>query len=186
MKVRVIGTNYLRSTPPILTVGALIYGALASNCVILWYGLLAVLFNALNLGIKRFLATPASTHHWMQRPTPCPADGCGEFVGNAGIGDDTVGMPSGHAQFVGMFATFFSLFLLLAPAKLGFRGSYPAAVALAGLCWLLALLVMLQRLGWGTSPACHTPLQVASGFVLGVVLGAFSYVAVKSCAGASS
>ena len=172
MRLRTIGENYLRAAPPILSVGALVFGLLRSDRVVLGYGVLAVAFNALNLGLKRAVAAADPPRDsWLRRPAAPPAAGCGEFPGPSCIGDDTIGMPSGHAQFAAMFATYFTLYLA--------QGPWSGAAALKMLlCWVIAGLVMAQRLQWGNAAACHTPAQVAAGAAFGCVLGAISYAAV--------
>ena len=177
MKLRKIGTNYLVATPPIITVGALIFGTLGVNRVIIWYGMLAVLGNMLNQIIKRIIGRMHI--QGTSRPASTPKAGCGEFPGDSCIGRDTVGMPSGHCQFIAMFATYFTLFVWRCPSRLGFTlnesGKYCVTVGM----WSLVGLVAGQRMNWGFTTACHSFDQVMMGSALGLILGYISYIVVK-------
>ena len=102
------------------------------------------------------------------RRPPFAAAGAACAIGSA-PGSRGGGMPSGHAQAMGVFAGFLTLHLLL------LRPRRAAALAALPLVWALALAVCAQR-----TAACHTPAQVAVGLALGLALGAGGYAIARA------
>ena len=100
-------------------------------------------------------------------------------------------MPSGHAQSVGVFATFLTMHLLLGPRpgpcansctrRKGGDARWGVRAAAVVMAWAIAAAVCVQR-----THACHTPAQVAAGLAVGVLVGAGGYAAFRCvCRGAA-
>jgi membrane-associated phospholipid phosphatase len=80
------------------------------------------------------------------------------------------GMPSGHAQYMGILSIFITIYLLKnneVSTKL---------VAQITSVWILTLLICYQRY----ISKCHTILQITIGLVVGCICGVLSYIIYSS------
>ena len=150
--------------PGILAVGAILWGAILRHPHLLLFGLLSSAWSGITHVLKK-VAAHVLPPHLHQRPG-CPPDGC-ELFGHGCTTAD--GFPSGHAQYMVTFAVYWSLWLLK-------RASLRQAMPLILGVWILAVIVIMQRIHFGGDPrqACHTPLQVLAGIVLGLLFGVVS------------
>lgn len=105
------------------------------------------------------------------RPNP-PEHGCGYFPKLNSTTDSKnlkvqYGFPSGHAQFSGLSAVFWTLYLLRDTKKIPKRKK----VVLISVIWLLAFSISFNRVCIG----CHNLFQITTGFVIGIVYGFILY-----------
>lgn len=170
-----VSQNYLIASPVICTFGAIIFGVLSRNAVILGFGILTLACNGLNFTLKQIVSALYPNALWCQRPSNYPKNGCGEFPGSNVISDDKAGFPSGHAQFAFMFATFFTLVILLPYHNVDLELSDSTSCVVIPIIWTVAFLICNQRMN-PVSP-CHSPMQVFYGAALGLVLGTLCYIA---------
>jgi dolichyldiphosphatase len=108
--------------------------------------------------IEKKITKSVSDAKIFQRPNP-PAKGCGYFPRDHPR--VTFGFPSGHAQFCGFFALFWTLYILFTDWNKNKKA------AIIGLIWLAAITVTMDRVYIG----CHNILQISVGFVLGLIYG---------------
>lgn len=126
-----------------------------------------ILGSFLNVALKGVLRTSFGDHPSFVRPSP-PPTGCGTFDDCSGKGSSTYGMPSGHSQSMTFAAVFASLYIL----KQKTTWSVVERVFYLVAIWSATLAVCYSRVVIG----CHTELQVATGMLLGGLLGAGSYM----------
>lgn len=96
---------------------------------------------------------------------PNTATSCGASNNDKNYSNE-IGFPSGHSQSIWFFIT---LLILNMPNY----GPIPTIFLI-----LVAMAISFSRLGYFTSlgSACHTPLQVLCGSLLGIVLAHFFYL----------
>jgi membrane-associated phospholipid phosphatase len=108
------------------------------------------------------------------RPTSCPLPNSDGDCEQCSIlpkwdrllnGDNQIGMPSGHTQSMCMLATSWTLYALRYVSNFWHR------VVSSVFFWLWAAAVAYQRI----ASRCHSPTQVASGAIVGVVMGYFAH-----------
>ena len=163
----------LARVPAALQLGSLVFALLLRSPLLGVYAIASIASHGVNAALKAASRACFGNRSWSRRPLGAQA--CGPF------GED-YGMPSGHAQSVGLLAGFFTLYLLLrrdsppAPSSRGKGGEAAHTAFLVALVWALAFAVSAQRVS-----SCHTAAQVAAGFGVGVTLGAGAWVVYARC-----
>lgn len=175
--------NLVATTPYNIGVASL-YAALVTQDPMGLYVLgIVALTEVLNGGVIKPVAKKVFGEALTERPNGASninfgdkPKGCGIYF--EGKASESSGMPSGHAQYMGTFATFFTLYIagkIKRDREKGENvdfGSY--VISLIGL-WTIAAVVILHR-----SPlwsGCHSPAQLTVGTLLGSGLGLGFYVA---------
>jgi len=153
--------QYLMIMPNLAIFGAFFSGLLTRDYAYLYLGIgTLILGPVLNFVFKKIFKSLGSISLF-ERPNP-PPYGCSNLLAVCGNKYTGFGMPSGHAQTMGVFATFLSLYVNQNP---DYNSKHK--ILIISIVWIWTFLVCWSRIHIG----CHNLLQVGTGLILGIGLG---------------
>jgi membrane-associated phospholipid phosphatase len=175
--------NLVTTTPYSIGVASLYVSLVTQDPSGIYVLAIAALTEISNGAVFKPLAKTFFGEAMTRRPNPASnirfgnhPKGCGIYF--EGKASRSSGMPSGHAQGMGTFSTFFTLYMVGKMKRGRAKGSKVGiasyAISLLGL-WTIATVVVLHR-----SPlwsGCHSPAQLTVGALLGAGLGVGFYAA---------
>lgn len=154
-------SKILQAAPVLTYTFAILAYCIEGKRIYLYFLLgLFVLCTLLNSLLKMFFKRFFSNVDVFDRPNP-PKSGCGCFSNDTyEENKSSFGMPSGHAQMVFFFASFWTCYLHS-------KNSNISEILRSIILWLFALMVSFQRIYSG----CHNLLQIFVGGLIGIILG---------------
>lgn len=165
------GSQFLRATPRILLVGALVMLAYFPTPLMLLFLLGLVFMEGMIVVMKHGSRTVLGPAHPLGARPSKPEGGCGVFYKPGTWGSQSYGMPSGHAAVAAFAATFWILYLVRNRSAKWFEKEELVLSLRVLLVTVLALMVIASRVVAG----CHTGPQVMVGSVAGVLVGWGAY-----------